>query len=480
MKSVTAVISTVPWTDTDSLLMAPGVLKSALTQSDITSVALDLNQEVRQRVIHSPYKKELIEFFVTQTVCPDARAEIHALFNYMADRILSHNPEWVCLSLFTHFCQISGRWLCFLLKQRRPDIKIVIGGAGCFISLKDIDSYAVNLRSKKLIDYFISGDGEISLPALLQGQTDYPGINMTTWKNLENLHNLPFPDYSDYDFDLYKIKAVGIWGSRGCVRDCTFCDIHEHWNRFQWRTADSIFTEMIQQHQQYGINLFLFADSLINGNQKEYRRLIRLLADYNSQQTAEARIRWTSFFIFRPQSQMTEEDWRLTAESGALMLLVGVESFVEHIRYHLKKKFSNKDLDYSLSMAKKYQINLSLLLIVGYVTETEQDHQEQLQWIRDNRHYAGDPVKIVQVGSTLAILPGTWLARHQQELGVELMSDTVFQNWKRDSIGSTPEVRMRWHQEFSQTLRDNGFTPAFFEDNHLLIASYIKNEHGNV
>ena len=478
MSSVTAVITTVPWTDTDSLLMAPGVLKSSLTSAGISSVAMDLNQEVRQKVLASVHKKELIEFFVTQQVVEKARDEIHDLFNFMADRILSHNPEWACISLFTHFCQISCRWLCFILKQRRPDLKIVIGGAGCFISLKDIDAYVVNLRSKKLVDYFISGDGEKSLPALLLGHADYPGINMTTWKNLENLDNLPFPDYSDYDFGLYKIKAVGIWGSRGCVRDCTFCDIHEHWNRFQWRSADSIFTEMIKQHQMYGINLFLFADSLINGNQKEYRKLIRLLADYNNQQPADNRIRWTSFFIFRPQTQMSEEDWRLTAESGALMLLVGVESFVDHIREHLKKKFNNQDLDYGLRMAKKYNINLTLLLIVGYVTETEQDHQEQLQWIRDNSHYAGNPVKIVQLGSTLAILPGTWLARHQQDLGVQLHSNTVFQNWTRPDIGSTPDVRMRWHQETTQVLKENGFSPAFFEDNHLLIASYIKNEHG--
>lgn len=477
MPKVTAVIASVPWTDTDSLLMAPGVLKSTLTAAGITSMAIDLNQEVRQRILASPNQAQLIQFLLTQEVDATVREEIHGLFNFMADRILESDPEWVCLSLLTYLSQNSCRWLCFILKQKKPTVKIVIGGAGCFISLKSIDSFAVNLRSRRLIDYFISGDGEQALPNLILGKTDYPGINVTTWKELTNLDSLPFPDYTDYDFRLYQTRAVGIWGSRGCVRECTFCDIHEHWSKFQWRSADSIFTEIQQQHQQYGITLFKFSDSLINGNQKEYRRLIRLLADYNKQQSADNQIKWTSFFIFRPEDQMSEEDWRLTAESGAMFLLVGVESFVDHIREHLKKKFTNRDLDYGLRMAKKYSISLTLLMIVGYVTETEADHQEQLQWIRDNRQFADNPVKLVQVGSTLSILPGTWLDKHKDELGVRLTSDTVYQDWYKDDIGSTPEVRLRWHQETIQELELNGFTPAFAQDNHLLIENYIKQTH---
>jgi radical SAM superfamily enzyme YgiQ (UPF0313 family) len=270
---------------------------------------------------------------------------------------------------------------------------------------------------------------------------------------------------------------VGIWGSRGCVRKCTFCDIHEHWSKFQWRSADSIFAEIQEQYNRYGIRIFNFADSLINGNQKEYRRLIRLLADFNRNLATEDRIRWTSFFIFRSKAQMSEEDWRLTAESGALLLLVGVESFVDHIRDHLKKKFNNQDLDYGLKMAQRYSVPLTLLMIVGYVTETEQDHQDQLQWIRDNRHFADNPVKFVQVGSTLGILPGTWLDQHKDELNVKLNSDVVYQDWVREDIGSTPEIRMRWHQEMIAELKNNGFTSTFIQDNHVLIESYTSGKY---
>ena len=326
-----------------------------------------------------------------------------------------------------------------------------------------------------MIDHFIVGDGDKAIQELVNGNTDFPGIDSPTWKELENLDTLPLPDYSDYDFSLYKVRSISVWGSRGCVRDCTFCDIHEHWSKFQWRSAESIFAEMRQQYELYGINIFNFADSLINGNQKEYRKLIKLLAEFNKDKPESEKIKWTSFFIFRPESDMDEEDWRLTAESGALLLLVGVESFVDHIRQHLKKKFNNDDLHHGLIMAQKYKVPLNLLLIVGYVTETEQDHQEQLAWIRNNKNFAGNSVIGVNVGSTLAILPGTWLDRNKKNLNIKLMSEQVYQDWCRDEIGSTPDLRMKWHQEIVDCLFENGFNARYAQDNHVLIENYVKN-----
>ena len=267
---------------------------------------------------------------------------------------------------------------------------------------------------------------------------------------------------------------LGILGSRGCVRNCTFCDVHEHWNKFQWRSAESIFNEMMHQYHSYGINIFLFSDSLVNGNQKEYRKLIKLLADFN--RTHDIKIRWTGFFIFRPKEQMHEEDWKLTAESGALKLIVGVESFVDHIRYHLKKKFSNGDLEYGLEMASKYNVALQLLLIVGYVTETDQDHQEQLEWVRKHTHYR-NVIQTINVGSTLAILPGTWLHSNQKNLNIRMNSTEVFQDWTREEINSTPEIRMARHRELVDELKINGYNVVVEQDNHVLIESYIRNYH---
>lgn len=468
------VIVSVPTTDTESLLMAPGVLKSALGEIGIHSVALDLNQEVRQKIKHHPRYQDIMGFMLTEQVPRASIPHIRELLDFMVRRIMIHDPDWVCLSLLTYLSQITCKWLCLALRQHKPHVRIVIGGPGCFSSLKSIDSFAPGLKASGLIDHYVTGDGERAIQELLQGNIDYAGINSAGWKELENLDQLPLPDYSDYDFSLYRNRSVGIWGSRGCVRQCTFCDIHEHWSQFQWRSAESIFAEIKQQRELYGINIFRFSDSLINGNQREYRRLIQLLADYNSTLDPHDRVRWISFFIFRPEDQMSENDWLLTAQSGAMLLMVGVESFVDHVRQHLKKHFTNLDLDYNLRMAKKYKIKLNLLFVVGYATDTEQSHQENLRWIEQNREFANDPVMSVQIGSTLAILPGTWLFRNQEQLGVRLRSEDVYQDWVSDITGSTPEIRMRWHQEIQDQLQRHGWQCQISMDNHVLIEKYLQ------
>ena len=475
---VQVVLASVPWTDTNSLLMAPGLLKSSLTANNIASIAIDLNQEVRQRVLSSPYKDQLIHFMLTSEVKAESTQAIHDLFSWMADRLLDYKSEWIALSLLTYLSQHSCRWLCFLIKQRNPEVKIIIGGAGCFSSLQGIDTFSSQLTRTGLIDYFISGDGEQSLVELINGNDGYSGVNSMAWKEIENLNQVPFPDYSDYNFDLYKINSVGILGSRGCVRECTFCDIHEHWSKFRWRDADSIFAEIIHQYTKHRTRIFKFSDSLINGNQKEYRKLIKLLADFNRTRIDDEKIQWTSFFIFRPAGQMSEEDWQLTKESGAILLMVGVESFVDHIREHLKKKFTNVDLEYNLQLAQKYQVPVSLLVIVGYVTETAEDHQAQLEWVRQNKCYANNPVVSIHIGSTLGILPGTWLHKHYKELGIVLNSDEVYQDWTREDISSTPEIRMQRHRELNQELTENGFCSVYSQDNHMLIENYVKTYAG--
>lgn len=471
------VIATVPWTDTTSPLLAPAVLKSSLADHGIAAVALDLNAEIINWLKTQDRSDDILKFMLTEKVAPGCKSKIIEMLDMMADRILQYEPRWVALSLLTYLSQITTRWLIFRLRQKSKNIKIVIGGPGASSSLKSIDGYASTLKRDGLIDYYIIGDGEESLPNLIKGESDYPGIDSLSWKQLPTLDNRSHPDFDDYDWNLYDKRWISIVGSRGCVRECTFCDIHEHWNRFQWRTGQDIFREIQYQKERHGFNVFKFADSLVNGNQKEYLSLISLMAEYNRCRSPDDRIYWTGSFIIRPSEQMKEEVWRLTAESGALILSVGIESFVEHIRYHIKKKFSNDDIDFALQMAKKYNIKLILLTIIGYVTETDDDFQKQLDWVTQNQQYAGDPVHSIEIGSGLGILEGTWLHRNHKDLNVTLSENNIPHDWTRDDIGSTPMKRMEWHRRMRKHLEECGFVANYLKDNHTLIEEYLNKKY---
>ena len=462
-KQIVAV--SVPLTDTSAPMMAPALLKGILEQAGFNCVGFDLNGEVYNRISELDNSDDYFRFFYYEEVTHGLETQLKALFDFMVDRILSYQPHTVCLSLLHYQCQVATKWLCFLLKKKNPDINIVIGGAGAFGSGLQTNelSFVDNMLQQGLIDYYISGDGDIAIVELIKGNINYPGINQMNWKPIEDLNSIAYPIYEDYDFNLYESAFVGILGSRGCVRQCTFCDIHEYWSKFKWRSGDNIFQEMLMQNKKYGVRHFKFQDSLINGNVKEYNQLIRLLAQHN-RSNPDNTLHWASYFILRPQSQMSEEQWRLTAESGAIRLNVGIESLVERNRDHIKKKFSNADIEYGLSMAKKYNVGLLFILLVGYVTETEQDHDETLEWLRQHSHYARDPIKVITVGGTLSILPGTWLARHEQELGVTWksgqQSKVVGKNhlWEIKATGNNYETRIRRMNEIIDVGSQHGFT----------------------
>lgn len=471
------IITSVPWTDTDSPLMAPAVLKASLKKYGMESLALDLNAEIRNWIMSHDQKDQLLKFMLTEEIMSSARSAVKDFIDRMAYRLLCHEPDWIAISLLTYLSQIPAKWLCLRLKQLAPDVKIVAGGPGTAVSLKDINGWGESMRRQKLIDYWVTGDGEESLPELILGTIDSDRVNSLDWKQLEDLNTLPFPNFDDYDWSLYSFKRMSIVGSRGCVRKCTFCDIHEHWNKFQWRSGENIFREMLHQKEKYGINVFSFSDSLVNGNQKEYRTLIRLLSNHNANCQENDKIKWTGSFIIRPQDQMKEIDWKMTADSGAIILSVGVESFVEHIRYHIGKKFSNADLDFALEMASKYNIKLTLLMIVGYVTETQEDFDQALEWISVHKSMANNPIDSVQIGSGLGILQGTWLDRNHAKLGIEVLDRSVTQDWIRKEINSTPELRMQWHRQIKDHLGNNGYKVSYLADNHTLIESHLNEKY---
>ena len=205
-----------------------------------------------------------------------------------------------------------------------------------------------------------------------------------------------------------------ITGSRGCVRKCTFCDIHKHWKKFVFRSGQSIANEMLYQSRKYKKYKFHFTDSLINGSMKAYRDFISIMAKHNEKATNK--ISWRGQFIVRGKSSMNANDWELTKLSGAENLAIGVESGSESVRNHMKKQFTNKDLDEFMYFLNLHSIKSTFLIIIGYPTETWEDFLQTLTMFKRYRKY-NKVIANISLGSTLGILPGTPLAeKHKNDI----------------------------------------------------------------
>ena len=462
------VICSVPWTETDMPLMAPAALKSIVEKAGLSCLAVDLNAEILHHLMLGADRMKYIQFFDSGILDQLIEQEVFDFFNTLSDQILQVNPKFVGISVFTFSSRVATKYLCDSIKKKNVDVQILIGGAGCSITFDSPADLADELKNLNLIDHHITGDAENSLYHFLIGDKEYPGIDNKVWKNLDNqeLSTLPMPNYENYIFDFYRLKALPIIGSRGCVRRCTFCDYVTHWTKFQWRTAENIFDEMVSQYQKYKIRHFKFQDSLINGGLKEFNKLCSMLADYNEKNPNES-FKWSSFFIIREWTPSSEREWELIAKSGAVQLNVGTESFSQPVRYAMGKKYSNSSIIKHFEQAQKHSIHIRSLHIVGYITETQADIEISKKWLYDNTRF-NDTVSF-DWGVGLAIMENTYLNNNKDELGI-----TVDKNngmiWTSKHTDSTAEKRAIWAVELRKLSAQLGFeVAATGADNHYLL-----------
>ena len=414
------VIATLPKVDIGAPLIGVAQLKSMVEKHGFKCKLVDLNIDLLHRLDLEKYShlwRESDITFRNATLFDEFKEDgFDEICEEWANQLLSHNARWIGFSFFSYLSLRAGVLLSKHIKNINPDAKIIYGGAGIFKRIK-------NRISTKLYDAYITGEGEYALVELLKGNLDYPGINANNFEQIKNLDELPFPDYSDAIFSLYpkewkkepsdinfdagQSRFISITGSRGCVRNCTFCDVAAHWPKFRYRSGKNITDEMIHIHNNYNSRDFHFTDSLINGSIKTLNDLCVSIIDAKKAGKLAPEVNWSGQFICRNKEQQTAESYKLLVESGFASATIGIESGSESVRKHMKKHFSNDDIEFTFDHLAKHKIKIVILLIVGYPTETEKDFQDTLDFLTRYKKY--NDIKMIQVnlGSPAYILENT-------------------------------------------------------------------------
>jgi radical SAM superfamily enzyme YgiQ (UPF0313 family) len=458
------IIVSVPGTVSRLPPAAPALLKASVEQHGFSCKTIDYNIRLYSE---SCYSHDL-ETYYTTGINQDQLPIAQTLINTWADELAAMPARFIGISVFTYQNRVATQMLCQALRER-TQCQIILGGQGLADGgLEGVVSFGQQLCDQGLADYYIRSEGEISLVELLRGNVNWPGINSNTFQQVDDLDSLPYPNYDDYLLDQYSAPRLPVTGSRGCVRSCSFCDIHEHW-KFRWRSGQNLANELIHLNQKYHVQDFSFTDSLINGNYKEFNRFIEILANYN--QTAAQPITWSSQFIVRSITQSSPHYWQKIAQSGGRELAIGVETGSDRVRKHMNKQFTNQELDHAMSMMHQHGITCVFLMIFGYPTETEQDFQDTLDMFDRYAKYK-DIVVNIEFGSTLGILPGTPLYRHAQEWHIEL--DKYENNWiALDNPDLTLETRLARRQQAIAHAQHLGYQFTTSAAEHML--KIIKN-----
>jgi len=394
------VILSVPYTE-PLPMVAPVLLSACLSSNGISAKGIDFSAEFLSNFYNKDYwpaLKNLITIGVSTKLPSQCLKDILRFNKNKLQSIKqNYNPEYIGLSIFTNESLDFTNILIYSIRKYLPTVKIILGGRGLELNcgIENIPYYQ-KYFNHGMADLIVVGDAEESLVSAINENA--MGIYKSKQQTKEDLLDVPIPNWDDYDLDLYKKfqdysiqedhdykvkdpKYIAITGSKGCVRECVFCDVASFWPKYIYRNGDHIAKEIITAYEKTGITNFVFTDNLMNGSIKQYRLMNQLLAS-----TIPNTISYSGYAIFRGQSELSEEDFVTASLAGCKQWAIGVESGSERVRYHMKKKFSNIELDYSIGQLHKNNISQSWLLMAGYPTETDQDFAETLDLVKRYRH----------------------------------------------------------------------------------------------
>ena len=385
--------------------LAPALIKSLLEVDNIRSTCFDFNVRYRKWVDEVDTRSALTAWMMQ----PDSQIDVSLYLDYQAfinqclSDMLLLNPDSIGISVFSQDSQRFVEDLCYAIRVSAPDMHIVLGGTGTSVlQFEHGASWGEVMLSQNLADAVIAGEAEQLVGDAFKfkqkGMVKQP-VQLSN----DDLIDVPAPNFDDYNWSDYgnidDIK-LPITGSKGCVRDCTFCDVAIHWPKFRHRTGTNIADEIITMYQKYGIKNFTFTDSLINGGMRPFREMNEALA-----KKLPRTVNYSGQFICRNSSSMPEKDFVMMKAAGCEMVNIGMESGSESVRDHMRKKFSDADVHYTAEQLVKNKILQLWNIIVGYPTETDDDWQKTIDLIKMYSKHS-NLIKVLPVG-VFQMLDGT-------------------------------------------------------------------------
>jgi len=269
---------------------------------------------------------------------------------------------------------------------------------------------------------------------------------------LQDIDNLPFPDFSDFDLDKYPLciehkpdlsfrsNALPILLSRGCSQKCDFCLQRVLWHdKFITRKAEDVFAEMIRDKEIYEVNRFVFSDLLINGDLKELEKLCdRIINEGFS-------FEWWGSVKIDPR--MDVNLLRKMKKAGCFRLSLGVESGSDKVLRAMHKPFTTQMVRKFFKEVNDSEIHITFNIIVGHPSETRKDFIDTLKFLKETK----DLVRLGPSPTLCAFFEGTDMYNEYSSKPEFKFMDPL--NWEyKDNTLKEREYRLNILKKYCLTL----------------------------
>lgn len=338
-----------------------------------------IGQLILRKILRKKYDVDYINFdYLNTTGMIKFKSNFKDCIELFVNYIIDKTPKIV------GFYTISDSFICTvymarLLKQRKPDIKVIMGGPHATLT------YYECLKNLEFVDVISIGEGEQTIlplvDALLNNKEllNVPGIayrkdgKIIRNECLDLVPSERLGDYTEFDYSPYKIDNntnISIEAGRGCPFYCDFCSTSIFWNRkFRIKPAKTLIWEMKQFYTQYGVHKFSLQHDMLTANKNYMMDFCNQLEDLGLDITwnCSARIDCIDY-------EMLEH----MRKSGCVSIYLGIETGSNRMQQLEHKGLKLDNAMEKMQFMKEIGYNMMVSFIYGYPEETIDDIKQTL------------------------------------------------------------------------------------------------------
>lgn len=327
----------------------------------LMSLAAVADAAGHEAIIFDP-KRALVDGDLTWTT---------TLYEDMARTIVDHAPDVV------GFTALGCNFHCIvrvarLVRSRRPDLPIIIGGPHATILHKEI------LEQLTCFDAVARHEAEEILLPMLAGleRGSLAGVAGVSWRDREGrvvcnpgapqidaLDELPIPAYDGYPIARLGLGTIRIEAGRGCPFSCTFCSTASFFGRsYRLKSSRRIVDEMDRLNADHGFTDFKLNHDLFTVNRKKVADFCAEVASRGYQWACSARA-----------DCVDTELLEAMAAAGCRNIYFGVETGSAAVQDSSRKRLDLALVEPVLTTTARLGISTTTSFIIGYPEETLAD-----------------------------------------------------------------------------------------------------------
>ncbi|MDA8378299.1 MAG: DUF4070 domain-containing protein [Planctomycetia bacterium] len=259
-------------------------------------------------------------------------------------------------------------------------------------------------ESFDLVDHFVLGEAEISLPPFLADLERGTAQRLYRAEGFADLHTTPVPLWELADLRRY--ACAGIQFSRGCPFDCDFCNVTAMFGRRpRTKTAAQVRAELEALDRNGWRGGIFFVDDNLIGNKRELKRdLLPVLVQWQKERGP---------FTFNTQVSINLADdpplMASMAGAGFDTVFIGIET-PDNSSLAECSKSQNRNRDLVADVQRLHNAGLQVQggFIVGFDSDQPSIFQRQIDFIQKSG------IMTAMVGRLQAI-PGTRLYERMKQ-----------------------------------------------------------------